>query len=92
MKGVENPNSVKKLYGIPDHLWSCHTAFIDEYFIEGHVPAEDIFRLLKEKPDVKGLVVPGMPIGSPGMEGGTPEKYEVLTLDKFGKTAVFSRH
>jgi hypothetical protein len=64
---------------------------VQGYVIEGHVPADLIQRLLKEKPAVLGLAVPGMPIGSPGMEGGKPEAYDVLTFDKNGKTTVYAR-
>jgi hypothetical protein len=79
--------------GITPALASCHTAFVDGYAIEGHVPADDIKRLLKERPKVQGLTVPGMPAGSPGMEQGLhKDKYEVLIFDKSGKTGVYSRH
>jgi hypothetical protein len=64
---------------------------VQGYVIEGHVPADLIHRLLKEKPEVLGLAVPGMPIGSPGMEGPNPEPYEILTFDKSGRTAVFAK-
>jgi hypothetical protein len=64
---------------------------VQGYVIEGHVPADLIHRLLKEKPAVLGLAVPAMPIGSPGMEGGKPEAYDVLTFDKNGKTTVYAR-
>jgi hypothetical protein len=77
--------------GVPEKLRSCHTALVQGYVIEGHVPAELIHRLLKEKPAVLGLAVPGMPVGSPGMEGGKPEPYEVLTFDKNGKTTVYAK-
>ena len=75
-------------------LQSCHTAIVDGYIIEGHVPAADVKRLLSEKPDILGLAVPGMPIGSPGMEvAGTPaQAYEVIAFDKDGNTQVFSRY
>jgi hypothetical protein len=76
---------------VPEKLYSCHTAIIQGYVIEGHVPADLILRLLKEKPRVLGLAVPGMPIGSPGMEGPNPRPYEVLTFDKDGKTAVYAK-
>lgn len=76
---------------MPQKLYSCHTALIEGYVIEGHVPADLIKRLVKEKPAVLGLAVPGMPIGSPGMEGGKPELYEVLTFDKNGKTTVYAK-
>ena len=67
---------------------SCHTAKIGGYVVEGHVPAEDIHRLLKDKPKVAGIGVPGMPIGSPGMEGPNPQPYDVLSFDAAGQTKV----
>ena len=76
---------------MPERLYACHTALIDGYVIEGHVPADLIFKLLKEKPAVVGLAVPGMPAGSPGMESGPPEPYEVLTFDKTGRTTVYAK-
>ena len=69
---------VKQQYGVPPELASCHTAIVGSYVIEGHVPALAIRRLLAERPDAKGLAVPGMPVGSPGMEGGTPQPYAVV--------------
>ena len=81
----------KRKQGVPERLYACHTAVIDGYLIEGHVPADLIYKLLKEKPAVLGLAVPGMPVGSPGMEGGKPEPYEVLTFDKNGKTSVYAK-
>jgi hypothetical protein len=74
---------------VPEALYSCHTGLIDGYIVEGHVPADVIRKLLKERPAVAGVAVPGMPIGSPGMEGGKPEPYNVVTFDKNGKTAVY---
>lgn len=83
----------KSANGVPPALGSCHTAKVDGYVIEGHVPAADIKRLLKERPKVLGLAVPGMPIGSPGMEQGShKERYDVLTFDQNGKTSVYARH
>jgi len=82
---------VKSKYGVPQRLYSCHTAVIDGYVIEGHVPADLIKRILKERPAIVGLAVPGMPVGSPGMEGPKPEPYEVLTFDKQGRTTVYAR-
>jgi hypothetical protein len=76
--------AVKTRLGVPEELASCHTAEIDGYVIEGHVPAHAIKRLLAEKPKARGLAVPGMPIGSPGMEGGRPEVYQVML---FGESA-----
>jgi hypothetical protein len=84
---------VRKDAGIPDKLAACHTAKIDGYFIEGHVPATDIKRLMDEKPDAVGLTVPGMPMGTPGMEQGTEfDKYSVLLIKKDGTTEVFASH
>ena len=82
---------IKRKYGVPERLSACHTALVDGYVIEGHVPADLIYRLLNEKPPVVGLAVPGMPVGSPGMEGGKAEPYEVLTFDKNGKTTVYAK-
>ncbi len=91
--GAVELTQVKADARIPDNLQSCHTAKIDGYVIEGHVPASDIRRLLAERPDAIGLAVPGMPIGSPGMESGNArEPYEVLLLRRDGSTMVFSRH
>jgi hypothetical protein len=81
---------IKAMSGVRPQLASCHTAFVNGYVIEGHVPADDITRLLAEKPDARGLTVPGMPAGSPGMESPTPEHYQVLLIDKTGKTTVFA--
>ena len=75
-------SALKKENGILPKFASCHTAKVGGYVIEGHVPAEDILRLLREKPDAVGLSVPGMPIGSPGMEGGRPEVYEVVLFGR----------
>ncbi len=84
---------VKRLAGIPKSLDSCHTATVGGYVVEGHVPADDIKRLLSERPDVKGLSVPGMPIGSPGMEvGDRTEPYDVLSFDADGRTDVFKSY
>ena len=91
-KNTSNVNQYKKKAGLKPGLASCHTAFVDGYAIEGHVPANDIKRLLKERPDVKGLTVPGMPMGSPGMEGPRKDRYSVLTFDESGKTTVYSSH
>ena len=77
---------------VPADLQSCHTALIDGYVVEGHVPAADVARLLAERPEARGLSVPGMPVGSPGMEGPDPEKYEVLLFRDDGSTSVYARH
>ena len=88
--------AARKRLGIPEKLGSCHTALVAGYALEGHVPASDIRRLLKEKPQAVGLAVPGMPVGSPGMDGpaygGRVDPYEVLLVGKDGSTRVFQRH
>ena len=79
--------------GVTDDLASCHTAKVGNYVVEGHVPATDIQRLLKEKPAVAGIAVPAMPIGSPGMEqGGRKQPYNVIAFTKDGKKTVFAKH
>ncbi|MFV1982667.1 MAG: DUF411 domain-containing protein [Thiohalomonadales bacterium] len=78
---------------VTPELASCHTATVNGYTIEGHVPAQDIVRLLKEKPNVKGLAVPGMPMGSPGMEmGSKKDPYDVVSFDEKGNKKIFSSH
>jgi hypothetical protein len=85
--------AIKRQAGIGDKLASCHTGKIGGYVVEGHVPAPDIKRLLAEKPDAKALTVPGMPIGSPGMEqGAETEPYDVLLVKKDGSTETFAKH
>lgn len=93
-RNTENLNAVKQRIGVPAGMGSCHTAEVGGYFLEGHVPIEDIKRLLRERPNAKGLAVPGMPTGSPGMEipSGKIEPYEVLLVAHDGSTTVFSRH
>ena len=82
--------AVKDSLGVPPNLASCHTAVIDGYVVEGHVPAESIRRLLDEKPDARGLTVPGMPLGSPGMEqGDIKQSYDVLLVDNNGDATVW---
>jgi hypothetical protein len=84
---------IKRQSGIAEKLASCHTAKIGPYVIEGHVPAPDIERLVAEQPDALGLTVPGMPVGSPGMEqGAETEPYDVLLINKDGTTAVYASH
>lgn len=86
-------NIVKQKFGVSRKLASCHTAVVDGYFVEGHVPAVDVKRLLSEKPDVLGLSVPGMPVGSPGMEmGDRMDRYSVLAIDKEGSTQVYNQY
>lgn len=86
--------AVKNKLGVPAALRSCHTGVVNGYAIEGHVPAADIQRLLKERPAVAGLAVPGMPIGSPGMEapGMKPQPFDVIAFEKGGARRVFASH
>lgn len=79
--------------GVPEPLRSCHTGEIGGYFLEGHVPAADVHRLIEQRPNALGLAVPGMPIGSPGMEAGDRrEAFETLLVDRAGAATVFARH
>jgi hypothetical protein len=89
---LDDLGPVKQKLGVPRALQSCHTAVVEGYVLEGHVPADLIDRLLRERPAVVGLAVPGMPIGSPGMEapGRTSERYQVLTFDRNGRTTVYA--
>ncbi len=93
-KNVDDMGPIKQATGVPYAMGSCHTAEVDGYFIEGHVPAEDVLRLLRERPDAKGLALPGMPIGSPGMEhpDGRAQPYTVSLVLRDGTTREFSRH
>ena len=93
-RDVEDMAAVKQAAGVPPALVSCHTARVDGYFIEGHVPAGDITRLLRERPRARGLAVPGMPLGSPGMEhpDGIVQPYAVHLVPADGRDRIFSRH
>jgi hypothetical protein len=86
--------AIKNKLGVPAALRSCHTGVVNGYAIEGHVPAADVLRLVKEKPAVVGLAVPGMPIGSPGMEvpGMRAQAFDVIAFEKSGSRRVFSSH
>src|SRR5262245_13554972 len=91
----DTPNMAepKATGGVPEKLVSCHTAFVNGYVVEGHVPAADIQRMLTEKPKIAGIAVPGMPIGSPGMEvGNRVDKYDVIAFKRDGSTSVFAKH
>ena len=90
---VDDVATYKKKYGVPDRLGSCHTALVTGgYAVEGHVPADLIAKLVRERPkNIVGLAVPGMPQGSPGMETGVVDKYEILAFDRSGKTTVYAR-
>lgn len=86
--------AVKRAHGVPAAMQTCHTALVGGYVVEGHVPAADVLALLRDRPDIVGLGVPGMPVGSPGMEvpGAGVQPYQVLTFDASGQTGVFAQH
>jgi len=90
----DDMDAIKSKYGVTEKLASCHTAIVDGYVIEGHVPAADVERLLKERPKVVGLTAPGMPMKSPGMQkqGQAPRGYDVLAFDTDGNSRVFTRY
>jgi len=92
MREVPDLSPVRKKYGVPRDFGTCHTAMVEGYVVEGHVPAADIRRMLREKPKVAGLAVPGMPAGSPGMEGPRREPYEVLAFERSGAVRVYARY
>lgn len=83
--------TIKRRYQVGPELASCHTALVEGYLIEGHVPADLVQKLIREKPKTLGLAVPGMVTGSPGMEGAHPQPYQVLSFDAAGKTSVYAR-
>jgi len=89
-RDIRDLMAVKIDAGVPTAMSSCHTALIDGYTVEGHVPADEVKRMLAERPDVAGIGVPGMPTGSPGMEGPGAKPYEVLSWDHEGKAAVYA--
>ena len=84
-------SAVKQKYGVKPQLQACHTAIVGSYVVEGHVPADVIKKLLAERPKVAGIAVPGMPVGSPGMEGAFRQHYDVLSFDRNGRTAVYAK-
>ncbi|CAA6603104.1 exported hypothetical protein [Rhodospirillaceae bacterium LM-1] len=92
VQNTEEMDAVKAKHGVPEALASCHTATIDGYVIEGHVPAQDIRRLLSERPKARGLSAPGMPQDAPGMDGNTGQPYQVYLFRDDGTREVFARH
>lgn len=90
-RNVPDMAAIKMEHGVPGALASCHTTLVGGYVVEGHVPADLVVRLLDERPAVAGLAVPGMPVGSPGMEGIGRQAYEVLTFTRDGETEVYAR-
>ena len=92
VNNVDDMDPIKRKAGIPEAMESCHTAYISDYLIEGHVPAADIKRMLSERPDIKGLAVPGMPLSAPGMDSPEREPYSVLAFDAKGGARVFASY
>lgn len=92
VRDMPDVDAIRTKLGVPAALGSCHTATVNGYVIEGHVPASDIQRLLSDKTPVAGLAVPGMPEGSPGMEGSHPQAYNVLAFSTSGRTEIFATH
>jgi hypothetical protein len=92
-KNVDDVVPIKTKHGVPTQAASCHTSLVGDYVIEGHVPADTVKRLLKERPKITGLAVPGMPAGSPGMEvpSGKKDPYSVIAFDSAGKQTVFEK-
>jgi hypothetical protein len=88
---MDDLSEVKATFGVPAELQSCHTATVGKYVVEGHVPADLIQKMLKEKPAIAGLAVPGMPMGSPGMEGMRKDDYDVIAFDRQGKRSVYAK-
>ena len=88
----QDMNPIKESYGVDYQLRSCHTATVDGYVVEGHVPADDIKRMLREKPQITGIAVPGMPLGSPGMESEHQDPYEVIAFKKGQKNEIYARY
>lgn len=89
---VPDVNPYKREFGVPPQLASCHTAIVEDYIVEGHVPADDVIKMLRQKPAIKGIAVPGMPMGSPGMESPNPERFETIAFTADGLTSVFAVH
>jgi len=92
VQDFEDIDPIKKMAGVPEMFQSCHTAMVDGYVVEGHVPAKDVERLLKQRQKARGIAVPGMVAGSPGMEQGPPERYDVLLFQSDGTSSVFARY
>jgi hypothetical protein len=92
VQDVANPSDYREKFGMPQELGSCHTGMVQGYVIEGHVPAAEIKRLLAERPKAKGLAVPAMPMGSPGMEGPRRDPYDVMLVQTNGRKSVYKHY
>jgi hypothetical protein len=91
-QNVANPSDYREKFGIPRELGSCHTGLVQGYALEGHVPASEIKRLLAERPKAKGLAVPSMPLGSPGMEGGRSDPHDVFLVQADGRRSIYKHY
>ena len=92
VNNVANPSNYREKFGIPNALGSCHTGVVEGYAIEGHVPAAEIKRLLAQRPKARGLAVPAMPLGSPGMEGPRRDPYDVFLVHADGRSTVYAHY
>ena len=92
VKEVSDTGVIRRRYRMPDRFGSCHTALAGDYVLEGHVPAADVKRLLAERPAAVGLAVPGMPVGSPGMQGGRAQPFDVVLVDRAGDGRTYVRY
>ena len=88
---MDDLSEIKSASGVPRSLQTCHTAVVEGYVVEGHVPVDALRKLLHDRPKVAGIAVPGMPVGSPGMDGSPAQHYDVIAWDKTGKTSVFAK-
>jgi hypothetical protein len=88
---LDDLSEIKAASGVPRSLQTCHTAVVEGYVVEGHVPVDALRKLLHDRPKVAGIGVPGMPVGSPGMDGSPAQAYDVMSWDKTGKTSVYAK-
>jgi hypothetical protein len=91
VRDVQNMDEIKRTMNVPSALQSCHTGVVGKYVVEGHVPADVVKRFIAAKPAALGLAAPGMPSGSPGMEGGRIDHYDIIEFDRDGKQRVFAK-
>ena len=92
VQDVPDTTPYRKKYGVPEELMSCHTGIVEGYALEGHVPAAEVQRILRERPKARGLAVPGMPMGSPGMEAARTQPYSVMLIGMTGKATVYQSY
>ncbi len=92
IQDLDDLDMIKKMAGVPELFQSCHTAMVDGYVVEGHVPAKDVERLLKDRPKARGIAVPGMPAGAPGMGPDGAEGYNVMLFQPDGSSSVYAKY